>query len=188
MDGNRTVSMIHRHNAVLGVRCFGDNIPLKRAQNGERLKGRRRRLTDRAGRQKILFFRYGSGKKKMTVTQRRVTLCPPGLEIFKSSLRPGHDVSPDDKSCPLAHNVQNDKYLSWLTMECLSIRDRNFAHFDIRRFVCSKHNTDERVRNKIRRRKSSMNKLSFALQAATLYLEEAYLLYFVIEIEFLSRK
>lgn len=33
VERNGMVSVIHRHNAVLGPRCLRDNIPLKRAQN-----------------------------------------------------------------------------------------------------------------------------------------------------------
>lgn len=110
--------MIHRHNAVLGPWCSGDNILLKRAAEcarKRREKKARRRAVEWQGELPENFILLPrDGRKKMT--RRRVTFCPLGFGIFKSSsgtltIAPQRYL-PDDKSHPLAHDFRHDKYLS----------------------------------------------------------------------------
>lgn len=52
--------MIHRHNAVLGAACPGDNIPLNEQEGWKR-----RQLTDRAAMSgEILFFHDAMERKR----------------------------------------------------------------------------------------------------------------------------
>lgn len=111
----------------------------------------------------------------MMATQRRVTLRPLASRYLNHRRARGtFAVSlaswclPDYKSCPLAHDCRNDKYLSWLTMK--GTFDRNFAHFVTQHSISD---TDRRWRKSIRK-----NKISVERGTAS-YLHQTFALYIV---------